>query len=80
MTRPNDTIALINEALALEKAGGTWSQAHVAAVTGYGVTSIRNSDCPKHYERGPNSTIRPKLIYLPHEVRAWKAGLLKKAS
>lgn len=78
--RTTDTIRLLNEALALEAAGGTWTQAHVAAVAGYSVASIRVSDCPKHYEQTPTSVTKPRLVYLPAEVRAWKAKLLKKSA
>lgn len=78
--KATDTIRLLDEAVAIERAGGTWTQQHAAAVTGYSVESIRISDCPRHHERTPTVTMRPRLVYLPAEVRAWKAGLLLKAS
>lgn len=62
----------LREAVALEQAGGTWQQRHAAAVTGYSVSFLRNSDCPKHYEEGNGPKGRPRLVYLPDEVRAWK--------
>ena len=77
--RSTDTIRLLEEAMALEKAGGTWTQRHAAAVTGYSVETIRVSDCPRQYEKTPTSTTNPRLVYLPAEVRAWKAKLLKRA-
>lgn len=77
--RSTDTIRLIAEALALESAGGTWTQPHVAAVTGYSVATIRVSDCPKQYEMTPGATTKPRLVYIPAEVREWKAKLLKRA-
>lgn len=80
MKRSQDTIRLLDEAMKLEAAGGTWTQSHVAAVTGYSVATIRASDCPKHHEQGPTTVTRPRLVYLPHEVRHWKASLLRKAS
>lgn len=75
--RSTDTVHLIEEALALESAGGTWNQSHVAAITGYSPATIRVSDCPKHYELTPGSTSRPRLVYVPAEVRRWKSGLLR---
>lgn len=78
--RSTDTIRLIQEALALEAAGGTWTQPHAAAVTGYSVASIRASECPKHHEQSPTAVTKPRVVYFPAEVRAWKAGLLKKSA
>lgn len=78
--RTTDIIRLIHEALAREAAGSTWTQAHAAAVTGYSVASIRASDCPKHHEQSPTAVTKPRVVYLPAEVRAWKSGLLKKSA
>lgn len=72
----NDTIRLLDEAVALERAGGTWKQPHAAAVTGYGVSFLRTSDCPKHSEEGHGPKGRPVVVYVPAEVRAWKAARL----
>lgn len=71
-------VALIEEAIALEKAGSTWEVKHVAAVVGRSPSFIRNSDCPKHTEpAGPRAKKgRPKVVFTPSEVRAWKASLL----
>jgi hypothetical protein len=69
-----DTVRLLDEAVALERAGGTWSQKHAAAVAGYSVAFLRNSDCPKHYEEGEGPKGRQRLVYFPDEVREWKAG------
>lgn len=69
---------LVEEAVALERAGGTWAVKHAAAVTGYSPSHIRNSDCPKHTEPGgPRSRKgRGKIVLIPKEVRDWKAALL----
>jgi hypothetical protein len=77
--KPNDTIRLLEEAVALERAGGTWSQKHAAAVAGYSVAFLRNSDCPKHYEEGEGPKGRARLVYFPAEVRSWKSNRLVKA-
>jgi hypothetical protein len=64
---------VIEEAIALEKAGGTWRQKHAAAITGYSQTYVRNSDCPKHFEKGNGPKGKHIVIYEPSEVRQWKA-------
>lgn len=65
-------VALLREAIALEEAGGTWQQKHAAAVTGYSVSFLRNSDCPCEYEEGNGPKGKPRLIYIPAKVREWK--------
>lgn len=70
----------LREAVALEQAGGTWQQRHAAAVTGYSVSYLRNSDCPKHHEEGNGPKGRPRLVYLPAEVRTWKLGRLRRVA
>lgn len=72
--RTHDTVRLLTEAVALEQAGGTWTQQHAAAVAGYSVAFLRRSDCPKHHERGEGVHARPRVVYVPAEVRAWKAS------
>jgi len=72
--RASTTVQLLNEAVALEQAGGTWSQKHAAAVTGYSVAFLRSSDCPKQFEEGNGPKGRPRVVYLPADVRAWKAA------
>lgn len=74
-----DTIQLLNEAVALEHAGGTWSQLHAAAVTGYSASFLRASDCPKRFEEGNGPKGRDRVVYIPAEVREWKARRLKVA-
>lgn len=70
----------LREAVALEQAGGTWQQKHAAAVTGYSVSFLRNSDCPKHLEEGNGPKGRPRLVYLPAEVRTWKQQRLRRVA
>lgn len=70
----NDTIRLLDEAAALERAGSTWTQKHAAAITGWGVSFLRTSDCPKHFEEGNGPKGKPRVVYVPAEVRAWKAA------
>jgi hypothetical protein len=73
MDRPKrDKIKLLEEAVALEKAGATWTQAHTAAICNYSESFIRRSDCPKHYEIGAGPRGKGILVYLPAEVREWK--------
>jgi hypothetical protein len=72
--RASDTVRLLNEAVALEAAGGTWSQKHAAAVAGYSVAFLRASDCPKEFEEGNGPKGRPRVVYLPAKVREWKAA------
>jgi hypothetical protein len=64
-------IALLREAVELERAGGRWSQKHAAAVAGYSPSFLRNSDCPKRLEDGEGPKGKPRVFYLPAEVRAW---------
>jgi hypothetical protein len=70
----NDTIRLLDEAVALERAGATWTQKHAAAVTGYSVAFLRTSDCPKSFEEGNGPKGKPRVVYVPVDVRAWKAA------
>jgi hypothetical protein len=70
--RQINTIQLLEEAVALENAGGTWTQKHASAVAGYSVAFLRNSDCPKHYEEGDGPKGKKRLVYFPGEVREWK--------
>lgn len=71
---------VIAEALAIEQAGGTWEYEHVAAVTGYGVTYLRNCpDLEKSHERTTRGIKRDRVVFVPATVRAWKASLLKRA-
>lgn len=75
MKKPNNTIRLLDEAVALERAGGTWSQQHAAVITGYSPAYLRRSTCPKDYEEqeGPKGKFR--VVYDPPKVRAWKAAI-----
>ena len=75
--RSRELTTILREAIALEDAGGTWQQKHAAAVTGYSVAFLRNSDCPKHYEEGNGPKGRDRLVYVPAAVREWKAKRLK---
>jgi hypothetical protein len=70
--RGNDTVTLLNEAEALERLGGTWTQKHAAAVAGCSVSFLRISDCPKDYEEGHGPQGKPRTVYVPAKVRAWK--------
>lgn len=72
--KTSDTVRLLNEAVALEQAGGTWTQKHAAAVTGYSVAYLRSSDCPKAFEEGNGPKGRPRVVYDPAMVREWKAS------
>lgn len=74
LKKANDTIRLLDEAVALERAGGTWTQKHAAAITGYSVAFLRTSDCPKSFEEGNGPKGKPRVVYLPGDVRAWKAS------
>lgn len=74
-TKANDTIRLLDEAVALEAAGGTWNQKHAAAVTGYSVAYLRTSSCPKAFEEGNGPKGQPRVVYEPAAVRAWKQSL-----
>lgn len=71
-----DIVATLKEAVALEEAGGTWNQSHAAAVAGYSVAYLRNSDCPKHFEEGNGPKGKARVVYIPAEVRQWKRSLL----
>lgn len=71
-------VAILREAVALEQAGGFWQQKHAAAVTGYSVSFLRASDCPREYEEGNGPKGRLRLVYVPAEVRAWKLKRLRK--
>lgn len=71
-----DTVTLLNEAEALERLGGTWTQKHAAAVTGYSPSFLRISDCPKDYEEGHGPTGKARVVYVPAKVRAWKRARL----
>jgi hypothetical protein len=66
-------ILLLREAVALEQAGARWSQKHAAVVAGYSPSFLRNSDCPKFLEDGEGPKGKPRVFYLPAEVRAWLA-------
>lgn len=76
MRKRNDTVTLLNEAEALERLGGTWTQKHAAAVTGYSPSFLRISDCPKDYEEGHGPKGQPRVVYVPEKVRAWKQSRL----
>lgn len=67
-----DTVTLLNEAMALEKVGGTWTQKHAAAFTGYSVAYLRISDCPKEFEEGNGPLGKHRVVYIPEAVRTWK--------
>lgn len=69
-----DTVQLLKEAVALEEAGGTWTQRHAAAITGYSISYLRSSDCPKAFEEGNGPKGRARVVYDPAAVRAWKAN------
>lgn len=71
---------VLAEAAALEQAGGFWQQKHAAAVTGYSVSFIRASDCPKLYEIGEGPKGRGRPVYIPAEVRAWKLQRLRRVA
>lgn len=72
-------IELLKEAIALEEADGRWTQKHASAVTGYSVSFLRNSDCPKRLEDGEGPKGKPRVFYLPSEVRAWMRARNAKA-
>lgn len=73
-----EKVAIIEEALALEKAGANWETKHVAALVNRSRAYIRYSDCPKHTEPpGPRSRKgRGKPTYVPAEVRDWMKARL----
>lgn len=68
---PRARIMLLREAVALEQAGGRWTQKHAAVVTGYSPSYLRNSDCPKRLEDGNGPKGKAMVFYLPSEVRGW---------
>lgn len=70
---------VLADALAVERAGGTWSIEHVAAFTGLGVSVLHRSDCPRDHERSLTG-VRPRLVFVPAKVRAWKASLMLPSS
>lgn len=77
---PKQRLQLLREAVLLEQAGGTWTQKHVSAVTGYSVSFLRASDCPKSYEEGNGPHGKDRVCYQPAEVRDWRSKRLRKAS
>lgn len=79
-TKPNDTIRLLDEAVALERAGSTWTQLHAAAVIGYSVAYLRRSSCPKHHEDTGGPKGKGRVVYIPSEVRAFKESLRMKVA
>ena len=72
--RGADLVRLLEEAIALERANAHWTQRHAAAVTGYSETFLRRSNCPKHYEMLEGAKGKAKIVYIPAEVRSWKAS------
>lgn len=72
-------IALLEEAVALEKAGAHWTLKHVCAITGYSDRFIRGSDCPRASEEGQGPTGKGRIVYQPAEVRDWQKKRLRKA-
>lgn len=66
-------IALLREAILLEQAGGRWTQKHAAVVTGYSPSFLRNTNCPKRLEEGEGAKGKPRVFYLPSDVRQWLA-------
>jgi hypothetical protein len=70
-----ERVALLEEAAAIERAGGDWRLRHAAVVAGYSESFLRRSDCPRHYD------IDTKTPFLkPSEVREWKANRLVTAA
>lgn len=74
-----ERIALLEEAVALEKAGATWTLRHVAAVTGWSERFLRASDLPKSHEEGHGATGKARIVYEPADVRTWQRKRLRKA-
>ena len=72
-------ILLLRESVELERAGGRWTQKHAAVVTGYSPSFLRNSDCPKRLEDGDGPKGKPRVFYLPSDVRAWLAARNERA-
>lgn len=73
---PKQTKAqILEEALALEKAGARWQIKHAAAFLNRSESFVRNCDCPKHAEEpGPRSVKgRGRTTLEPAEVRKWDA-------
>ena len=63
--------ALLEEAAIAERAGGLWTQPQAAAVLGLGVSTLRQSSCPKKLLPGGGPKCQPIVRYVPAEVRAW---------
>jgi hypothetical protein len=38
------------------------------------VAYLRTSDCPKSFEEGNGPKGKPRVVYVPAEVRAWKTA------
>lgn len=57
--------------MVLEQADSRWTQKHAAVVAGYSPSFVRNSDCPKRLEDGEGPKAKPRVFYMPAEVRAW---------
>ena len=74
-----DRIALLEEAVSLEKAGAYWTLRHVVALTGYSDRFLRDADLPKAHEEGHGPTGKPRIVYLPADVREWMRKRLRKA-
>lgn len=74
-----DRIVLLKEAIALEEADSRWTQKHAAVVTGYSPSFLRNSDCPKRIEDGDGPKGKPRVFYLPADVREWMRARNAKA-
>lgn len=67
-----DRVRLLQEAAALEAAGGNWTYQHVEAFTGYSEVTLRGSDCPRHERETPGSTKgHVRVLFKPAEVREW---------
>lgn len=73
-------IELLEEAVAIEKAGGYWQQKHAAAVTGNSPRTLRSSDCPKSYEDGQGEKGKARVVYVPADVREWMRRRLRKSA
>jgi hypothetical protein len=77
--KPGERIALLEEAVVLEKAGSLWTQAHAAAVAGESPRTLRSSDCPKSHVEGQGPKGKPRLVYVPADVRQWMQKRLRRA-
>jgi hypothetical protein len=79
--KSRERVGLLQEAAALEEARGFWTYAHVCAVTGDGLSTIRSSDCPRHEMDTANAVKgRARVVFRPEEVRAWMERRLRRAS